>query len=77
MIKWDASHPIRWISSRGIYSEHWIGIAEKNKNKTGIVKPGISELFGKLKSSLLPGSSLSCRRFVHKRVSKSLLMPNT
>ena len=35
MIKWDASHPIRWISSRGIYSEHWIGIAEKkNKKKT-------------------------------------------
>ena len=33
MIKWDASHPIRWISSRGIYSEHWIGIAEK-QNKT-------------------------------------------
>ena len=35
MIKWDAAHPIRCISSKGIYSEHWIGIAEKpNQTKT-------------------------------------------
>ena len=36
MIKWDASHPIRWISSRGIYSEHWIGIAEKQNKQNSI-----------------------------------------
>ena len=38
MIKWDASHPIRWISSRGIYSEHWIGIAEKTKQNNAVIK---------------------------------------
>ena len=31
MIKWDASHPKRWVSCRGIYSEHWIGIAKRTE----------------------------------------------
>ena len=35
-IKWDASHPKRWISSRGIYSVYWIGIA-KRQDKTGVL----------------------------------------
>ena len=34
MIKWDASHPIRWISRRVTYSEHWIGIAKKAKQNS-------------------------------------------
>ena len=32
MIKWDASHPKRWVSCRGIYSEHWIGIAKRTEH---------------------------------------------